>query len=166
MKFTFGYGEVTQEHTENQEQLLGIKFPNVLKKILFENGEYADGGAPENDCFLVLVSKINNRHIISCFGGMCFFNPKNSQYYLISEINKDFGLPTGVIAFAATGFGDYICFDYREDPKTDNPPLVYYAHEYTDVNDGIFSLAKDFDAFIGMLMSEEDAVASLEKLSS
>ena len=51
--------------------------------------------------------------------------------------------------------GDLICFDYRSDPQSDNPPIVYWNHE-ADEDGNAFFIAKDLDAFLSMLYAEED----------
>lgn len=62
-----------------------------------------------------------------------------------------------LIPFGETGGGDFICFDYRNDNKTDNPPIVFWCHD-ADSEDGRVSfVANNFEEFINMLHeSEED----------
>lgn len=53
----------------------------------------------------------------------------NKGYDIINNYNDppEF-FPAGIIAFAETGGGNRICFDYRQDSNTDNPPIVYWNH--------------------------------------
>lgn len=68
--------------------------------------------------------------------------------------------PENLIAFGRDGTGNLFCFDYRENPETDNPPIVLWHVE----GDGISFIAKDFDELINNLKSEEEAMQELEKL--
>ena len=67
-----------------------------------------------------------------------------------------YGTP-GLIDFGGYANGDYICFDYRHDPKTCNPKVVHVYHDdYTENEDGTFSMtvnfvANSFEEFIDML---------------
>ena len=63
--------------------------------------------------------------------------------------------PHGLLAFSETGNGDLICFDYRANPKTDNPPIVYWNHEAQEGRDVSF-VAKDFEEFLSILKEPED----------
>lgn len=58
-----------------------------------------------------------------------------------------------VIAFGRSANGDYICFDYRHDPKTDEPHVVVMFHDaYDDSNKMLISyVASSFEEFIGLL---------------
>ena len=77
-----------------------------------------------------------------------------SQEYVSKKIN--YGLP-GLISFGLTGGGDYICFDYRDNAKTNEPKIILMYHdEYIEHEDGsatmvINFVANTFDEFIGML---------------
>ncbi|WEV49351.1 SMI1/KNR4 family protein [Acinetobacter sp. ESL0695] len=62
-----------------------------------------------------------------------------------------------LITFGLDGGGDYIAFDYRKDPLTNNPPVVFMYHdEYiTDHNNQIkmkvIQVANNFEDFVKML---------------
>lgn len=68
--------------------------------------------------------------------------------------------PQGLVAFGLDGGGNLFCFDYRTDPNTDNPPIVFWHHEYDEPS----FLAKDFDEFLSKLTSFDEAMAELEHL--
>ena len=62
-----------------------------------------------------------------------------------------------VVAIGFSASGDYICFDYRQNPTIDNPPVVLMYHDQY-VNDehgqpkmAIVKIADYFDSFIHML---------------
>ncbi|WP_218459882.1 SMI1/KNR4 family protein [Rickettsia sp. TH2014] len=52
--------------------------------------------------------------------------------------------PKNLVAFGIDGGGNKICFDYRADPNTDNPPVVYWIIGYNEGEDISF-LAYNFE---------------------
>jgi hypothetical protein len=62
-----------------------------------------------------------------------------------------------VIAFGRSANGDYICFDYRHDPSTDEPSVVVMFHDaYEDARKMLIShVADSFDGFLGILYKSE-----------
>ena len=61
----------------------------------------------------------------------------------------------GLIPFGENGGGDYICFDYRKDKRTDNPPIVIWNHDMGLKHRVVF-IANNFEEFINMLHEPED----------
>ena len=61
----------------------------------------------------------------------------------------------GLIPFGENGGGDYICFDYRHDKTTDNPPIVIWNHDMGLKHRVVF-VANNFEEFINMLHEPED----------
>ena len=61
----------------------------------------------------------------------------------------------GLIPFGENGGGDYICFDYRNDKTTDNPPIVIWNHDMGLKHRVVF-IANNFEEFINMLHEPED----------
>lgn len=77
------------------------------------------------------------------------------NYDLLKEYrNPPDMFPKNIVAFSETGNGDQICFDYRDNPNTDNPPIVYRNHE-ADVGQDVSFVAKDFESFIKMLQEPD-----------
>lgn len=67
----------------------------------------------------------------------------------------------GLITFGLDDDGHGICFDYRYEPNTSNPPIVIeYTNGDTCIDkDGqekflVLPVAKDFDKFLNMLYEE------------
>ena len=62
-----------------------------------------------------------------------------------------------VIVFGLNGSGDYISFDYRQNPETDNPPVVIMYHDQfvKDENGNskmlVVKVADNFDDFLNLL---------------
>ncbi len=52
------------------------------------------------------------------------FGEKLKSYQsIIGAQEHDGHAPEGVLVFVVSANGDYVCFDYRLDPATDNPPV-------------------------------------------
>jgi len=61
--------------------------------------------------------------------------------------------PKGVFPFGGTGNGDYICFDYRKDLKTNNPKIVLLHHDAPDIDNNLIIsfLSNSFEEFMDSL---------------
>jgi hypothetical protein len=60
-----------------------------------------------------------------------------------------------LIPFGETGGGDFICFDYRNNWKTNNPPITYWCHDAQEPNGRTSFIANSFEEFINMLHKPE-----------
>jgi len=87
----------------------------------------------------------------------CENYPHKSELMISRIKNPPEFFPEGLISFASVGNGDLICFDYRADPKTDNPPIVIWEHEAAGSDEAVSFIAPDFESFMNMLMSDEEA---------
>ncbi|WP_032854642.1 SMI1/KNR4 family protein, partial [Pasteurella multocida] len=59
-----------------------------------------------------------------------------------------------VYSFGYTGNGDFVCFDYRDDPKGDEPKICIVIHDEYDEKTGkrlLLPVAENFEAFLDML---------------
>lgn len=63
--------------------------------------------------------------------------------------------PKKLLAFAETGNGDYICFDYREGSENLDPTIVYWNHG-ADIGKDVSFVAKNFEEFLKMLKEPEE----------
>jgi SMI1 / KNR4 family (SUKH-1) len=74
--------------------------------------------------------------------------------------NQDFDVygHDHVIAFGQSANGDYICFDYRKDPSTDEPGVVVMFHDAYDANRKmlICPVADSFEQFMDSLYAPKD----------
>ncbi|HDR1839086.1 TPA: SMI1/KNR4 family protein, partial [Pasteurella multocida] len=56
-----------------------------------------------------------------------------------------------VYSFGHTAEGHFICFDYRDDPKGDEPKICIVIHDEYDEKTGkhlLFPVAENFEAFL------------------
>lgn len=137
-------------------QEIGVAFPPLFITLMSE----CDGGAPQKTDFEYYDQSLKHRGG-NAVGAFLSFEESNCSllkyYYSPPE-----SCPEGLIVFANTGNGDYICFDYRQKENKDNPSIAYYSHE-APAEENIFFISHNFEEFIGML-KEEDDEAFLEKL--
>lgn len=155
------FGRAHAEDIAECEKEIGIIFPVAFK----EKSLKCDGGTPTKDVFNY-YSTTFNRHEGSCLGGFLLFSqnyPHPSELLLESYKKPPEFFPECLVAFAEVGNGDQICFDYREGKDNLDPPIVIWEHEGDEGND-VSYLAPNFEAFMNMLMDEEEAEKEFARL--
>lgn len=150
MKLELSNKKVTLERFSMISKFIGVQIPESFYKLLKEN----DGAYPSLDKFNYF--DIFWREVIETSAGafLCI-NPDEYGDLLFRYQNPPEFFPKDIIAFADVGNGDFICFDYREGKDNPNPPIVYWNHE-ADIGQDVSFVAKDFEAFIGMLKSDDE----------
>ncbi len=136
------------------EKKTGYNFPLLFKEIM----QSYDGLRLENDIFdfTNIYGKLDDRDI-----NFCSFKEEYKTSFIVSEqmnINDlDNGGYTHLVAFGFCANGDYICFDYRDAPKGNDPKIVLVYHDdHIENEDGSLSMvvnfvANSFDEFMEML---------------
>ena len=139
------------------------KFPNKYINTIAE----CDYGCPQ-DQRVIFFDNTLKKIDMKFLGRFLSASQNNYETETIWEelSNPPEFFPEKIIAFAVDPFGNYFCFDYRQDPKTDNPPVVFWNHEGAGTEQAISFLAKDLDAFLGMFKSEEEAEAEYQRLKA
>jgi hypothetical protein len=68
----------------------------------------------------------------------------------MSEVYKSIQphVPQGIYPFAATGAGDFICFDYR---RSSNAPAVVFYFAEAEGEEAIYPVADHFTEFLSKL---------------
>lgn len=81
--------------------------------------------------------------------------------YTYSCINDEYGYGNKVVAFGISANGDYICFDYRNNPNNPSIVLMYHDDFYEDESGNTrmvtVPVAPDFDSFIDKLHQNVDS---------
>lgn len=138
----------------NLDDLLMLtQIPFVLPIKFFELMQISDGGYVDYDFEYFDISC--SRKIgagIPCIYGIVEGKKDNIIY---KYLNPPEFFPKNIVAFSDTGGGDMICFDYRADHTTDNPPIVYWNHE-SEPEESVSFIAKNFEEFLGILKEPED----------
>ena len=126
-------------------------FPFKLPESYLNMLKESDGGYLDYDF------DYYNKSLKRNFGsGISVLYGLKSEYNLIDEFSSPAEMfPKGIVAFGEDGGGDKVCFDYRKNPDSDNPPIVYWSHE-GDVGEDLSYLAKDFEEFLSILKEPEE----------
>ena len=143
---------------EDQEQLLGFKFPKVYKELLSQH----NGMRLDNDTFKYYDKALQRDEENSIY--FYAFANQNLDRLYCSGLVGDFSyldendFKEGIIPFGGTGNGDFICFDYRDNKKSDNPKIVLVRHDADDENGNLIIslLGNSFEEFMDSLYEYEE----------
>ena len=149
LNIRFDDGNTDPSIIEENERLLGYKFPKQYKELmrmhdaLYPVENYFD--------FTNIYGEEDERDI-------SFLGHKNSATEKLMD-SQDYDVYgyEGIVTFGICANGDHICFDYRHDPKTSEPHVVLMYHDdYVTDKDGnpkrvINFVAPSFEAFVDML---------------
>lgn len=150
-------GSLDIEVIEGFEKKIGYCLPRSYKDIISKH----DWLYPVQNIFdlATLDGRQSNRDV-SFYG----YGEKSTRYSENIADNQDFDVYgyEGIIAFGCSANGDYICFDYRHDPKTCEPSVVLMYHDdYIEDERGnahmvVNEVASTFEAFIDLLYKYEE----------
>lgn len=144
--------QASQERIDFVSQKVGVVFPNYFVALM----QKCDGGTPKIAAFDYYDESL--KFVVGTgIGSFLTFEKGDYEYDDILscyESSSDL-FPQGLVAFADTGGGDYICFDYRKDKANPDPEIVYWFHEAEEGKNVSF-VAKNFESFMGMLKEEDD----------
>ena len=150
-------GSVDMEVIDAFAERMGVLLPRKYKALLSEhNGLY-----PAKPCFDFVNpwGQVDCRAIAFYGYGTRYGEIGNFQPSLLDPCDAEV---QGIVAIGEDGGGDKICFDYRDCPGTDDPPVVFLYHDLWWPDEAgewhrvIWPLAPSFDAFLEMLHEEED----------
>ncbi|WP_078427193.1 SMI1/KNR4 family protein [Alkalihalobacterium alkalinitrilicum] len=114
INWRYSKGTVSETMISELERYFNIVFPSDYKEIIRQY----NGARPKPN--LVQMSSGKERYIRS-FLAIGRQHPDN-----MIAVNKRLPLPEGVIAFANDDFGNYFCFDFRDQI---NILVVFWNHE-------------------------------------
>ncbi|PCJ28922.1 MAG: hypothetical protein COA94_03385 [Rickettsiales bacterium] len=136
--------------TEEQLKLLQ-KIPFIFPTMFIQLLKHSNGGVLDYDFNYCDIEdkRVMEGNIPCIYGVELKYDNLIKEYHAPPEF-----FSKNIVAFSDTGGGNYVCFDYRSNPKTDNPPIVYWNHESCEGEDVSF-IAKDFESFLRMLKEPE-----------
>ena len=81
------------------------------------------------------------------------FGPEVDEDLLINDYQRDEASPEAIVVFAIAANGDYICFDYRNNEKSNDPSIILMFHDNFDEDSRMITVnvALNFDSFLKML---------------
>lgn len=124
---------------------LGVDLPLDAAQFLMA---HAGASNPDEDEFD--VTDATGRRRVSCLGGV--LQVGDTTWGIRQAANQIDGLPLGVVPIIETGFGDYVCLDFRQGSRGE---VVYYFHERLPP-DCIAPLAGSVTEFLELLRPGED----------
>lgn len=146
-------GIINKTIIEGCEKKFGYLFPDKYKNLISKhNGLY-----PKKDTFKYFDEVIQKDEE----NGIYFyaFANENLRSNYCDGIVGDFSyldeedFEKGIIPFAGTPNGDFICFDYRDNLESDNPKIVLVHHDADDENGNLIIsfLGNNFEEFMDLL---------------
>ena len=146
-------GPVDEKEIDKFEASVGYKFPAEYKNLLKEHNALYPSHA-DFDFINASSGDLDGRDVT--FLGFGDSLSKTSQ--IQNSQNQDVYGHDGLVIFGRSGNGDYICFSYQHDMKTDAPKVVVMLHDFPD-EDGkmlVNFVANSFEEFMDSLYSEND----------
>ncbi|HFK1459198.1 SMI1/KNR4 family protein [Bacillus pretiosus] len=136
--------KVTDKEIEQVEKYFGIKFPEdfiaCVKKY--------DGGYPDPNSFYLPGQDEN------IFNDLLTFHIED-EYSIVQnyeDIKEE--LIDNVYPFANDPFGNFLCFDYRNNPAS--PTIVFWDHEEEEIEKAIYPVCSTFTELLDSLRDFED----------
>jgi SMI1 / KNR4 family (SUKH-1) len=148
------YGEGDLEKINSFQKKNGIKFPQAYVTIV---KKYNGAFVVDKNIFY-FHSNLTGKEVDRGVGMFLPFGKIEGSTETMED-KRSFppqGFPAGLVIFSAMGNGDAICFDYRENVDSENPPIVVWHHEGTiGGEDEISFVANSFDDFLELFEEEE-----------
>ncbi|MGH1263377.1 SMI1/KNR4 family protein [Bacillus cereus] len=136
--------EITDNEIKKVEEYFNIKLPNDFIECVKEN----DGGYPQPKVFDI------SGQDESTFNDLLTLH-MDDKYSIVQRYeNIKEWLVDLVYPFASDSFGNFLCFDYRNNP--DSPTIVFWDHEEEDVEEAIYPVCSTFTELLNSLRDFED----------
>jgi cell wall assembly regulator SMI1 len=132
----------TPQDVESLERAWGVKLPEDYKQVAMSH----QGMTP----YPHVLDIGTGNTVISELLTLSKSEDEDLQLYSMSETYEliKAHVPQGIYPFAATGAGDFICFDYRHSPNA--PAVVFYFAE-AEGEEAIYPVADNFTEFLSKL---------------
>ena len=132
------------------EAEVGHTFPLGYKELL---REYDAVWLEDRDFEFIYNGEVDGADVV--FYG---YGSHLAEHYKIRNIQPDEYSHGDVVVFGTSGGGEHICFDYRQNPTTNNPPVVIMLHDELDETGKMLvcPVADDFERFIESLCDLDD----------
>jgi hypothetical protein len=156
-------GPITEQKFEDFERDFSLKLPTFMKIFLKENDQprlyknhfkFRNTFSETHGWPYRIDNGIDSRDL----NFLAFNENSYRSENIFSAQDFDVYGHDHVVAFGIAANGDYICFDYRHDPKTNEPKIVVMFHDAYDDNRKmlICPVANTFSEFLDLLYKPED----------
>lgn len=157
----YDYGKTELETIRSVEDVFNINFPKLYIQLMINH----NGVSVEQNCFEYDKDKMGEI-------GFNAFETQDNPYdpygsnILRQYIYDDpiYGYEH-VYSFGSSANGDWICFDYRDNPVGDEPKICIVIHDEYDEKTGkhlLFPIADNFEQFLDKLKTFDEVMAKYE----
>lgn len=123
------YGKVSLWYVEKFERDFNCYLPQTYKELMLNHNGV---GFYESDFdFVNSKGEDDSRQLLFKSFGKKENTTESIEDAQLYVSHPDYHGISGMIAFASTGEGDALCFDYREDPETCEPKVILMIHDDT-----------------------------------
>ncbi|MFI8710098.1 SMI1/KNR4 family protein [Bacillus sp. NPDC077411] len=136
--------KVTDEQIQQLEQYLSIKFPNDFIECV----KQYDGGYPHPKIFDIQGQDG------SAFSYLLTLDSESKFSILRAYEGIKDRLVDKVYPFATDPYGNFLCFDYRNDHEI--PTIVFWEHEEEEMEKAIFPVCSSFTELLNSLHDYDD----------
>ncbi|GAB6742401.1 SMI1/KNR4 family protein [Bacillus cereus] len=136
--------EVTDNEIKQVEQYFNIKLPNDFIECVKE----CDGGYPRPKVFDIPGQDE------STFNDLLTLHIDDKYSIVQRYENIKDRLVDRIYPFASDSFGNFLCFDYRNNPAS--PTVVFWDHEEEDIEEAISPVCDTFTELLESLRDFED----------
>jgi hypothetical protein len=148
-------GEIPVDVAINLEYIQNIKLPKMYTQFIIKH----NGADLKADVFDYIDPNIGNKQNSN---GIAFVKIETIRHRIENiqsgeepDWDIKYRFEDGLIPFGDNGGGDLICFDYRKNRDTNDPPIVIWNHDMGLEHRVVF-IANNFEDFINMLHEPED----------
>ncbi|HDR7393896.1 SMI1/KNR4 family protein [Bacillus toyonensis] len=142
--FNVSEKKLTDEQIQQLEQYFGIKFPNDFIECV----KKYDGGYPTPDTFDIPGQDEDS------FNNLLTLDSERKSSILQTYEGIKERLVDKVYPFGRDSFGNFLCFDYRNNPQS--PTVVFWDHEVEEMEEAIFPVCTSFTELLNSLHDFED----------
>ncbi|AKD39279.1 SMI1/KNR4 family protein [Pasteurella multocida] len=153
LEIRYDSGEASILVIKNVENIFNIRFPKLYIELMLKH----NGLAVEPDCFEYDDGERMGEISFDSFETELNPAPSDIRRQYIYD-DPIYGYEH-VYSFGHTAEGHFICFDYRDDPKGDEPKICIVIHDEYDEKTGkhlLFPVAENFEAFLDDLKSFDE----------
>ncbi|MFD2671210.1 SMI1/KNR4 family protein [Marinicrinis sediminis] len=138
---------VSENEIQKVEEKLKVKLPSDYVTCVKIN----NGGTPQDKEILDFAEKEG-----AVFNRLLSYHPEKSTYILETYEDILDRLVPHVFPFASDPFGNFYCFDYRQNPSGNQPTIVYWDHEMTFIDPfyALIPVCSSFTELLSMLYSD------------
>ncbi len=160
LEITYDNGTVDISIIKDVENIFNIKFPKLYVELISKHNNLS-----VEPSYITYYDSYNKEEGMAGIGFDSFETEQNPdpqnicRQYIYDDPTYGY---EAVYSFARTGNGDFICFDYREDPNGDEPKICIVIHDEYDEKTGkmlLFPVANNFEEFLDSLKSFDEIMA-------